>query len=167
LLQAPISSSQALKHIVDEDISFPFVIKPNAGINGKKVIICETEHDFDTKIVADRYFDAVKHGSRIVQKYADYTQEYGIMYVRLPGEKNGKITGIVQREFHTVVGDGIHTLEELVHDHPRARYRYSSLACYHKKRWHKVIPSGESIMLMDIGNHVRGVTFRDVSNLIT
>jgi hypothetical protein len=49
-----------------------------------------------------------------------------------------------------MVGDGIHTLEELVHDDPRARYRYPSFAHNHREKRHTVIPQGEEIMLMDV-----------------
>jgi hypothetical protein len=102
-----------------------------------------------------------------VQDFITHQEEYGIFYVRLPGEKNGRITGIVQREFHTAQGDGKHTLEELIHADPRARYWYPSFATIFHSRRQEIIPLGEEVLLMEIGNHNKGVTFRDASNQIT
>jgi glutathione synthase/RimK-type ligase-like ATP-grasp enzyme len=84
LLQAPLDAVEACRLMQKDDIQFPLVVKPNQGINGKKVAICHTKEDRDNKIVADCYFDQTQSGTRIVQEYADYQQEYGIMYVRLP-----------------------------------------------------------------------------------
>lgn len=81
---APITSEKAYQTIIDAGIPFPLVVKPNEGINGKEVIICHTKDDWDVKIVDSGYFDIIEDGTRIIQTYADYDQEYGIMYVRLP-----------------------------------------------------------------------------------
>lgn len=155
LLQAPITETQALSIIQQNNISFPLVIKPNEGINGKEVIICHTKNDRQTHIQQDEYFDHTSDGNRIVQEYADHDHEYGIFYVRLPHEPTGRITGIVQREFHSITGDGRHTMEELVHQHPRARYRYPSFAITHHAYRKTIIPQDKTIPLTDVGNHVR------------
>lgn len=157
-----------LKHIRNEGIDFPFVVKPNEWLRGMGIIICRTLWDRDRLIVQERYLTTHRQRwTRIVQELSEYRQEYGIFYVRLPGQSQGMISGIVQRDFPFIVGDGRSTIEKLVHHHPRARYYYPLFARQHHDIWQKILPEWEKLQLVEIGNHNRGTTFVDNSGLIT
>jgi hypothetical protein len=43
-----------------------------------------------------------------------YANEIGVFYVRYPNEKQGRITGIVAKEFLIVTGDGVSTIAQLL-----------------------------------------------------
>jgi len=154
-----------LKHIRNEGIDFPFVVKPNEWLRGMGILICRTLWDRDRLIVQERYLTTHRQRwTRIVQELSEYRQEYGIFYVRLPGQSQGMISGIVQRDFPFIVGDGRSTIEKLVHHHPRARYYYPLFARQHHDIWQKILPEWEKLQLVEIGNHNRGTTFVDNSD---
>ena len=64
-------------------------------------------------------------------------------------------------------GDGRNTFEELVHNHPRAKYYYHQFKQEYPEKRTSVLPDGEKFQLNYIGNHCRGSVFYDVSHIIT
>jgi hypothetical protein len=88
------------------------------------------------------------------------------MRYRYPNEEKGHITGITIKEFPEVVGDGIHTLRQLVQQHERF-YHYESLfALLHPHTFDKVVSADKKIRLNNIGNHSKGTKFVNGSHLI-
>jgi len=64
-------------------------------------------------------------------------------------------------------GDGKSTFEELVYHHPRAKYYYNQFQKEYVDKWTSILSDGEKFQLNYIGNHCRGSTFYDVSDIIT
>ena len=59
----------------------------------------------------------------LIQEYVDLPMEFSVFYIRYPGEKRGKITGFILKDYLAVTGDGISTLLGLIRKHPRASLR--------------------------------------------
>lgn len=67
--------------------------------------------------------------------------------------------------FPTITGDGRHTLEELVWAVPRARFLAGKYLPRLGPRRADVLPTGETLKLVEAGNHAQGCIFREGSRL--
>jgi hypothetical protein len=159
LIKAPASISNILKIISKEAFSYPFIIKPNVGERGKDVELIHNEVELH-EYLPGKSFDL------IIQKYVPGGLELGIMYHRLPGSQKGVVTSVVQKGFLAVTGDGKKTLRQLMEGEIRAKGRLDYLLNKFKKDLDLVIPGSEKRSLEPIGNHCRGTTFFDATNLI-
>ncbi|MXZ32630.1 MAG: hypothetical protein F4Z20_04465 [Gammaproteobacteria bacterium] len=75
--------------------------------------------------------------------------------------EQGRITSLTLKYTPYVVGDGVHTLAELVAADPRAGgvpHLYEERNAEH---WHKVIPAGNPWRLVFSASHCRGAVFRN------
>jgi hypothetical protein len=89
----------------------------------------------------------------------------GLFYCKKPNEQKGKITGITLKEFLTVEGNGIDTLENLLKKTPRYFLQIPKLK--EKIELNEILPIGVSRCLVPFGNHNRGTMFLDGKELIT
>ena len=102
----------------------------------------------------------------LIQQFVSYENEVGIFYYRYPNEKQGHISGIVQKEFLTVTGDAVSTIEQLLKKDKRFVLQLSILQQDMGDELQHILNSGESRILVPYGNHIRGAKFIDASNLI-
>ena len=99
--------------------SWPVVIKPDVGQRGIGVrLIRETRQLEDYLATSD--------GDLLLQPYHEGPYEAGIFYYRFPGQPQGRIFSITDKQFPVVVGDGRSTLAELIDAHPRYRLNQES-----------------------------------------
>ena len=141
-------------------INFPFIAKPDIGLRGsavKKINAIDDLKSYHSKANFDY----------LVQQLIPYDNEIGIFYVRFPHQKNGRITGIVAKEFLIVEGDGIATIEELLKATPRYEFQLKSLQKEYGNQLQSVLSKGEKQNLVPYGNHARGAKFMDYSHLIS
>ncbi len=159
----------ALKAMLESNIGFPVVAKPDIGWNGYGVRLVEDEAHLQ------KYISNFPHNERIVlQRPVTFDGEAGVFYVRIPGEEKGKIYSLTLRYFPFVTGDGKSTLRELIRNDQRTRLR----AGYYlgKKAEHvgfsdedlvQVPGEGEIIRLSFLGSLRVGGLYRDASHMIT
>jgi len=146
--------------IADAKIKYPLIAKPDIGLRGSAVK--KITSGAELKIYAGKAdFDYV------VQDLIPFENEVGIFYVRYPGEKVGKITGIVSKEFLIITGDGISTIEELIKENPRYELQLKVLKQEYGNKLLDILPKGEKLNLVPYGNHARGAKFIDGSQWIT
>ena len=141
-------------------ISYPCIAKPDLWRTGRDV----KKIFNDTELL--HYTQTIKEGF-VIQEFIDYPLEFGVFYYRMPDEEKGHITGIVEKKFMFIDGEGDKTLGQLVGEHPRAKYYHKSLKQTYQKTRDKAPELGEKIQLNYIGNHCRGSTFYDASHLIS
>ena len=139
-----------------EVAEFPVVLKPDIGERGTGVVIARTPEDV-------RGYLAAARTPIIVQKYVGGL-EFGVFYIRRPGEATGRIFSITEKLFPEVVGDGRSTLRDLVLRDRRA----ARIALVYLQREPDRIPAeGERVRLVEIGSHCRGAVFLDGSRYET
>ncbi len=138
----------------NQGIQYPLIIKPDIGLRGSAVKKIDSAADLETYI-KKAAFDC------IVQDLIPYENEIGIFYVRYPHEKEGRITGIVAKEFLIVTGDGRSTLEQLIKENPRYELQLKSLRKEYGNKLSEIPADGEKINLVPYGNHARGAKFVD------
>lgn len=145
-----------IKQLATSNIKFPFIIKPDMGLQGLRV---EKIHD---EVELKTYLKKVNYDF-LIQEFAQFPLEIGLFYYRMPNEKKGKITGIVYKDFLVVKGNGKNTVEELILKNPRFALQYDTLKKKFGIELARILPKGETLNLVPFGNHVRGSKFTDVS----
>jgi len=146
--------------VVEKGIYFPLIAKPDIGLRGSGVKKIKTASQL--KNYAEKAnFDF------LLQDLIPFKKEVGIFYVRHPHQKKGKITGIVSKEFLIVTGDGISTIEKLIHQTPRFKIQLDVLKEEYGDLLQIVLEKGQTANLVPFGNLARGAKFLDGSDLIT
>jgi len=148
------------QRIKTKGITFPFIAKPDIGMKALGV-----EKIFNESAL-EAYIEKSPENF-LIQEFIPYTKEVGIFYVRMPEEAKGKITGIVSKEFLSVIGDGKSTLVELIKQNPRSHLQLSVLREELGAQLDTtVLTKGEEFILVPYGSHTRGAKFVDYSNYI-
>ena len=147
-------------HRTDADFAYPYILKPDVGQRGVGVKLIRSPEQ------AAAYLKTTT-APLIVQRYAPGPQEIGVFYYRFPHETRGRIFAITEKIFPTITGDGIHTLEELVWRDDRARYVADKYLQRLGERRSEILPAGETVKLVEAGNHAQGCIFRDGARLWT
>ncbi len=145
-----------IKQVEEYQFSFPLIAKPNIGMQGKAVKKIKNREELI-------HYAEVSMVDFLVQQLSPYQHEVGIFYVRMPNEKNGKITGIVAKEPMKVTGDGVSTLYELIMEEPRYVLQIDALQQMHGAALQTVLQKGGEKILAPYGNHARGSKFIDWS----
>lgn len=157
LLKCDLPPSERLErawHFIDEkSLTFPLVIKPDAGERGKDVSIVRSLDELEASILAAKT-------DLILQEFA-YGSEVSIFYYRYPGSEHGQIFSITEKQFPYVTGDGRSTLEDLILDDPRAVCLAKKYLDQNAKHLANVPGNGEKVSIIDIGTHSRGAVFLD------
>lgn len=139
--------------------SYPLIGKPDIGMKGLSVKKLENEED----LVAYCQQSKVDF---LVQEFVAFENEAGIFYYRFPGEKHGHISGIVEKEFLKVTGDGHSSMLDLLKQEKRYVLQLKVLEKTYGDFLHGILKEGQQYVLVPYGNHVRGSKFIDISYLI-
>ena len=140
-------------------MSFPLIGKPDIGMKGIMVKKLNNENELVN------YCENIKVDF-LIQNNVSYPEEVGIFYYRYPSEENGHISGIVKKEFLSVKGDGISTINELIKQKPRAILQAKTLEKNFGQKLDEVLKKDEKFILVPYGSHFRGSKFIDDSHLI-
>ncbi|MDP4131386.1 MAG: D-alanine--D-alanine ligase [Bacteroidota bacterium] len=139
---------------------FPLIGKPNIGGRGRGVRKLLTEEE--VKLYA------AKSGMDFhIQEFVSHEQELGIFYYRFPDQQQGRISGIVGKEFLTVTGDGQSSVRELLMLNPRGILQLPALDKNSRGLLMKVPAKKEVLTVVPYGNHARGAKFLDDSDRLT
>jgi hypothetical protein len=137
----------------------PVVVKPDQGQRGSGVIVARTREALHARL-------AHTPVDTIVQEYVPGV-EFGVFYVRRPGESRGRILSITEKRLPSVIGDGRRTLEELILEDPEtigmARFHLRQ----HADGLRDVPLLAQVVSLGDCGSHCRGARFYDAGALLT
>ena len=144
----------------DHTNGFPVVLKPDAGERGAGVAVIRS----DAELIA--YLNASLHANVIIQGYVAGL-EFGVFYYRYPECPTGRIFSITSKQFPWVVGDGTHTLENLILRDDRAVCMAHVYFDAQREQLWSVPAKDESVQLIEIGTHCRGCIFLDGDEIKT
>jgi pimeloyl-ACP methyl ester carboxylesterase/membrane protein DedA with SNARE-associated domain len=134
-------------------MSFPVVLKPDAGQRGSGVAVVRSKREMEEYLRRSNL-------DTIIQQYVDGS-EFGVFYYRYPGQERGKIFSITEKRFPSIEGDGESTIERLILKDDRAVCMARFYLKKHVERlWH-VPERGERVQLVELGTHCRGAIFLD------
>lgn len=160
LVKANSSFLEVLKISQEADLSYPMIAKPDMGLRGTAVKKIDSPDDL-------KAYSEKADFDYLVQDMIPFSNEVGIFYVRYPDEKQGRITGIVAKEFLIINGDGVSTIENLIKNNPRFEMQLNVLKQEYGAKLQEILPKGQSINLVPYGNHARGAKFIDGTHWIT
>jgi membrane protein DedA with SNARE-associated domain/pimeloyl-ACP methyl ester carboxylesterase len=153
LLKDTEKIESAKRFITENNLTFPIALKPDVGERGADVFIVKSFDELEKRL--SEITQAV-----ILQEFAD-GDEFGVFYYRYPNEAKGKIFAITEKQFPSVVGDGISTLETLILQDERAVCLAEKYFERNQKELDFVPKKGEHFRIVDIGTHSRGAIFLD------
>ncbi len=143
-------------------LAYPIVVKPDLGWCGFGV------RRVDDSAALAQYFASFPRGERVViQRWIDEPGEAGIFYMRDPANPVGQVIGMLLRHYPRVVGDGVHTLAQLIAADPRARRLGrdgASEACCDLAL---VPPAGQETRIAIVGSTRVGGVYENGSGFVT
>jgi hypothetical protein len=159
LVKLPSSLEVVMSTMVNHGLTFPVIFKPDMGERGWMVRKISSVTD------VEQYLSEIRIDF-IIQEMVDLPLEFGVYYLRFPSQEKGFVNSITGKEFLAVVGDGEKTLKELILEKDRARLQWDVLEITYAGRLQAILPMGEKIELVSIGNHCLGTTFLNQNHLI-
>lgn len=157
--KAGTSCDKVMQEITAKQLRFPLIGKPDIGMQGKAVRKLVSETELANYIMHSKV-------DFLLQAFIPYEKEVGIFYFRYPGEAKGHISGIVGKEFLSIIGDGASSMEALLKKEKRYILQLPVLRKTYGIELNNVLRHGEEYLLVPYGNHVRGAKFIDASDLI-
>lgn len=155
----PAKPGEVTAAIRDAGMNFPVIFKPDIGERGLMVERINHEQDIEPYLRKLRC-------SLIVQELVTCPLEFGVFYLRFPTETKGRVISVVAKEMLSVIGDGRSTLAQLVLENDRAKLQWEKLKIRYHDRLDSVLPFGEKLELVSIGNHCLGTKFINANHLI-
>jgi membrane protein DedA with SNARE-associated domain len=154
-----VKLKEAADFMHENGLTFPIVVKPDAGERGKGVIVVSSHDELRPALVRTRR-------DLIVQEYFA-GPEVSVFYFRYPDAPKGEIFSITEKVFPTVSGDGVSTLETLILRDPRAVCLADKYLRENTSRLSQVPQVNEKVSLINVGTHSRGAIFLDGSHFKT
>lgn len=140
-------------------LDYPVVLKPDRGQRGVGVCVCLCEED------AVDWLAEIKDDFIMMEFHPG--EEFGVFYYRFPGQETGSIFSITRKKHLFVVGDGRHTLEELILRDPRALCMAPTFLKRLQPELLRIVPDRESVQLGRVGAHSLGTLFLDGGYLVS
>lgn len=160
LVKVPSDVFTLEEKIVASGLRYPLIFKPDLGERGWMV------RKINDREEAQLYLKEIKIDF-IAQELVDLPLEFGVYYVRFPNQEKGTVNSITGKKFLSVQGDGQKTLQELIWQDNRALLQWDVLKTKFHQQLTQVIPEGQQVKLVSIGNHCLGTTFINANHLIT
>lgn len=159
LIDQKSSIDEVVEWVDKNEINYPIIVKPDYGLRGYGIEILKSELELYN------FFEHLEQ-SYLIQEFVDYENEIGVFLLR---QDNGDfiVSSIVERQFVSLLGDGVRNIEELILAEPRYAMQYDYLV-EQKKGNLSTIPEKGSILNFDrIGNHSKGTIFKNGNYLIS
>jgi ATP-grasp domain len=164
--QASPKAAELLSHtenlLVKEGIKYPFVAKPDQGCRGAGVNLIQSRDELESYIQS-----FPKNEAFICHELIPYESEIGIFYCRMPWESNGKIISLTLKFFPKLLGDGIHTVGELISLDARASQLTHIYYPRLREKLYNIPKQGDEVRLVFAGNHSKGAIFKNGSQYIS
>lgn len=157
--EAATSPQIIIQQINQHQLNYPIIVKPDIGGRGRGVVKVNNETELIATVQKFLF-------SFIIQPFVNYENEIGLFYVRFPNQLKGKITGIVEKKFVQVTGNGKNTIEELLLQNKRYVLQMEALKNLCASKMNIVLPNGKTEVLLQFGNHARGSLFLDASHWV-
>ncbi len=148
---------QVLKHVRSGSFSYPFIVKPDVGMEGILFRKIDNEQHLET-------YHRNMPAEYMIQEFVDYPIEIGVFYYRHPQNNSGVITALFSKKLPLITGDGFSTIKEILEkEQPDITEELLKLD---ESELYKVLKKEEIINLSFIGNRYHGATFHDLSEHI-
>jgi len=141
----------------DAFVNYPAILKPNLAHRGVDVNLVRNRTELEQKLTTQEW-------DYLLQEYNDDEYEFGVFYVRKPGEQ-GRIVSITQKTIPLLVGNGQDTIETLIDNSDIENKQAIKEAHAHQLK--HVLNKEERLKTLVCAAHSRGAMFYDRKDLIT
>jgi hypothetical protein len=124
--------AQMLLQVKASGLQYPVIGKPDIGMQGIGVKKISNNEELLQYLQHTRV-------NFLVQEWIPYEREIGLFYCRIPGNEKGIITGIVEKEFLSITGNGSSTFYELLMQESRYILQLPALQKLYAKEWNEVV----------------------------
>ncbi len=155
--------------LAEAGLDFPLIAKPDIGWHGYGV------RRIDDRAQLENYIGLYPESATLMlQRFVPHSGEAAVLYARLPEEPAGRILSLTFRYFPHVVGNGRHTLRQLIASDERAQWKSAlhlgvdpSHRGVDRCDLDRVPARGEVVRIALIGNQRAGALYRDGRRNIT
>lgn len=144
--------SEVEKSLEAAGINFPLIAKPDVGFRG--LLVRKIDRAEELRAYLEKYSFPF-----LLQEFLTQPAEVGVLYYRLPEWDRGRITSLTLKEFLSVEGDGLSTVEELIERKPRAHLQLERLRHLQPETLSTIPEAGRRVPLGVVGNHSKGTLF--------
>jgi ATP-grasp domain len=137
---------------------YPIVAKPLHAQRGTNVSVLQNINELEN------YSNAL-NAEFLVQEFISFDIELAVLYSKMPGDKCGLVSSVIQKEFLCVYGNGTQNVWELLQKNARAMLVGQDLKKNVKLDLRYVPAHSEKLIIEPIGNHCRGTIFRNRADL--
>lgn len=159
-IEAGTSLSDILQQLQTAALTFPLIAKPDRGERGWCVQKINSADDLV------QYCSAIRIPF-LLQAYVAQPMEFSVFYYRHPDSERGQVTSVTFKRLLSVVGDGKSTIEMLILQSNRAFLQYNRIKKNPAINLQQVLPIGQVMELVPLGNHCLGAMFVDYNHIIT
>jgi hypothetical protein len=159
LVKKATGTAVILQELELAGIKFPMIAKPDVGM--KALGVDKINNEMELKVYSEKIASDF-----LLQELITFPQEIGIFYIRFPGAKQGNITGLVGKQFLTVIGNGTDSITQLIKQNPRSYFQLSSLKRKYGNYLNTVLLPGKNFILVPYGSHTRGSKFIDLTSML-
>lgn len=157
------SIDSANSFIINNNLKFPLIIKPNIGLKGFKVFKLNSTEELNTFFKENEILER----EWILQEFIDYQREYSVLFYRYPKQQKYGISSFIEKSYPHVYGDGLNTLKTLVEQYNNPFLDKEEVYKRHSERLDQIPEKGEKIILDFIGNYSRGAKFHDKMEFVS
>jgi hypothetical protein len=162
-LDADLSEEERLERVKDfldlPGVDLPIVLKPDKGERGFGVCVAHSLAEIE------QYLGQFQFRTLVQERVEG--PEFGVFYVRRPGEASGRVTSIALKVLPRLRGDGVSTVEHLILSDQRTVCSAHLFLAAQAGTLLEVPEEGAIIELGALGTHSRGATFLDGIHLRT
>ncbi len=152
-----MSASEVNDIIENENLSFPLILKPDAGMRGLGIVKLNKFEDLKSLSLNPSL-------NYVLQEYIDTAIEIGLFAMCRKGK--WEISSLMQRGFLEISGNGVDSLEELIRANDRAFLQLERLRQENTLDLTEVLNKGATKRLESLGNHRLGTMFINVEERI-
>lgn len=158
-IQPETAFHEVEQQVAAAGFTYPFIVKPNVGMMG--FMFRKISNPEQLK----KYHDAIPI-EYLVQELVDYDLEISAFYYRMPNEKKGTISGLLQKEPPYIIGDGSSSIEQLIQQHEGIRFKTDGMLVRHAEWKDNILPEGEKYYLSHASNRRQGARLKGIDNEI-
>ena len=151
---------QVKEKMKDASISFPIIVKPDRGERGWLVRKIQTESELM------QYKEALNI-TFLIQSYVALPIELSVFYYRHPNNEKGIVTSLTFKKLLTITGNGLATIQELIHKDDRAFLQYEHLKKHSNLDFNVILEKDKVLEIVPYGNHALGAMFINYHHLIS
>ncbi|QNL21672.1 D-alanine--D-alanine ligase [Hyphobacterium sp. CCMP332] len=159
LISPTTSPAEALAMLHKKGIAFPLILKPDKGERGKQVAFIENESAFYEYSLWGKV-------EVIVQEFINWPLEIGVLWIRDMSHNIGFISSLMERSLLTITGNGLDSVEKLLHKNNRYRPYIKKIKERYPQKSDYIPKNGEQFLIEPIGNHSRGTIFLNAMDKI-